>query len=364
MKKINNSPIQKSKKKFGRNMKEVMSYNTNLKNFKVKEKPPKGKEMGALEILLVNIRSKQKTENVPVYTPPEQLASKAIATEWEKLDKDMLQYEKVLRDAITRMKKLEALLERFNSQAGSILEWHNGKHAFLNEELSKKMPINTCKIKISMLNAHDEEQKNLEATQEGAMKIGQEVIDADHSAGDDIKDKNIQMKVANADSKEKSEEKMKKLKEILEFKEKIEKMCLDFAEKADGVNSEMQSDLLELSEPINCSTIADVDNALKYLDKMEGEHKERKPKINDCQKIYDEVKEFEDPETFASVGQKELNNKFEEEIKKIDERRKALGLEKKRIFDDLENQKKKLKKKLLKKIKKQKMTIKREQKNY
>jgi len=47
-------------KKFGRNMKEVMSYNTTLKNFKIKEKPPKGKEMGSLEILLVNIRSKQK----------------------------------------------------------------------------------------------------------------------------------------------------------------------------------------------------------------------------------------------------------------------------------------------------------------
>jgi len=47
-------------KKFGRNMKQVMDYNENLKNFKVKEKPPKGKEMGSLEILLVNIRSKQK----------------------------------------------------------------------------------------------------------------------------------------------------------------------------------------------------------------------------------------------------------------------------------------------------------------
>jgi len=180
----------------------------------------------------------------------------------------------------------------------------------------KKMPINTCKIKISMLNAHDEEQKNLEGTQEGAMKVGQEVIDADHSSGDDVKDKNIQMKVSNADSKEKSQEKMKKLKEILEFKEKIEKLCLDFAEKADSVNAEMGSDLLELSEPINCSTIDDVDNALKYLDKMEHEHNDRKPRIEECQKIYDEVKEFEDPETFASVGQKELNNKFDEELKK------------------------------------------------
>jgi len=115
--------------------------------------------MGALEILLVNIRSKQKTELVPVYTPPEQLSSKTIANEWEKLDKDMLAYEKVLRDAITRMKKLEALLDRYNSQSDSILDWHNGKDPFLKEELSKKMPINTCKIKISMLNAHDEEQK-------------------------------------------------------------------------------------------------------------------------------------------------------------------------------------------------------------
>jgi len=33
-------------------------------------------------------------------------------------------------------------------------------------------------------------------------------------------------------------------------------------------------------------------------------------------KIYDEVKEFEDPETFASVGKKELADKFDEELKK------------------------------------------------
>jgi len=125
-------------KKFGRNMKEVMSYNTNLKNFKVKEKPPKGKEMGSLEILLVNIRSKQKIENVPIYTPPEELGSKHIATEWEKLDKDMLKYEKVLREAITRMKKLEALLDRYNSQSSSLLDWHKGKEKFLGEELSKE----------------------------------------------------------------------------------------------------------------------------------------------------------------------------------------------------------------------------------
>jgi len=43
--------------------------------------------MGSLEILLVIIRSKQKTELVPIYTPPEEISSKAIAKEWEKLDK-------------------------------------------------------------------------------------------------------------------------------------------------------------------------------------------------------------------------------------------------------------------------------------
>jgi len=54
----------------------------------------------------------------------------------------------------------------------------------------------------------------------------------------------------------------------------------------------MQSDLLELSEPINCDTLADVDNALKYLDNMEKEHKARDPAIDECQKIHDEVKDF------------------------------------------------------------------------
>jgi len=39
------------------------------------------------------------------------------------------------------------------------------------------------------------------------------------------------------------------------------------------------------------------------------------------------------------VPKKELEKKFDEENKKIDERRKGLGLEKKRIFDDIEAQK-------------------------
>jgi hypothetical protein len=32
----------------------------------------------------------------------------------EKVDKDMLNYEQVLKDAIIRMKKIEALLDRYN----------------------------------------------------------------------------------------------------------------------------------------------------------------------------------------------------------------------------------------------------------
>jgi len=179
------------------------------------------------------------------------------------------------------------------------------------------MPINTCKIKISMLNAHDEEQKNIEHNQDNVMKYGQEVINGDHSEGDNIKEKNTDLKMQNHDSKEKSEEKMKKLKEILDFKINIEKKCLEYAEKADLVNSHMQSDLLELSEPINCDTLADVDNALKYLDNMEKEHKARDPAIDECQKIHDEVKDFEDPQIFASVGQKDLKDRFDEELKKL-----------------------------------------------
>jgi len=64
------------------------------------------------------------------------------------------------------------------------------------------MPINTCKIKISILNAHDEEQKNIEHNQGTVMKHGQEVINGDHSEGDNIKEKNTDLKMQNHDSKE------------------------------------------------------------------------------------------------------------------------------------------------------------------
>jgi len=89
--------------------------------------------MGSLEILLVIIRSKQKTELVRIYTPPEEISSKAIAKEWEKLDKNMLDYEKVLKEIIGRMKKLEALLDRFKTGSESVDNWHKSKQNFLNE---------------------------------------------------------------------------------------------------------------------------------------------------------------------------------------------------------------------------------------
>jgi len=38
--------------------------------------------------------------------------------------------------------------------------------------------------------------------------------------------------------------------------------------------------------------------------------------LKNAKKIYDQVKEFEDPETFSSETQKELEKRFDEEIKK------------------------------------------------
>jgi len=49
-------------------------------------------------------------------------------------------------------------------------------------------------------------KKNVEHQQDNAVKVGQEVIDGDHSESDNIKNKNIELKVQNADSKEKSED--------------------------------------------------------------------------------------------------------------------------------------------------------------
>jgi len=84
----------------------------------------------------------------------------------------------------------------------------------------------------------------------------------------------------------------------------LKKKCLDYAEKADGVNGLMSSDLLELSEPINCQKVEDVDNALKYLDKMEQEHKERKPTIDECKKFMMKLKNLKILEYFLLLDKK------------------------------------------------------------
>jgi len=125
-------------KKLGNCLKDVQDKQTDFGGFKKKEKPTQNTEKNDLELLLINLRAKQKNENLKVYDPPKEIATATIQGNWYNLETTQKKYEVALREAVARMKYLELLLNRFRAKSKKILVWQKDKEGFLKEEVPKK----------------------------------------------------------------------------------------------------------------------------------------------------------------------------------------------------------------------------------
>jgi len=149
------------------------------------------KKKNDLEVMLINLKSKQRSENLEVYEVPEGISGPAIGDNWTKLQNTEEKYDEAIQTALRRMKDLEKDLGRFNSLAEKVVKWHGDKDKFLKkEEIKTTEELPVIRAKINVMKSFGNEFKAIKASQEKANTVGQKVIDGEHSQHEEVKKNN------------------------------------------------------------------------------------------------------------------------------------------------------------------------------
>jgi len=313
----------KDPKSFGNSLKEVQDKNNDFKKFKNKEKPEKAKEKADIQLQLINLQSKQKQEGVPVYQPPKEISPESINNNWGKLDSTQKTYEQQLREQIAKMKYLEMILDRYRARSKKVLGWQGEKDQFLKEPLNKEKQIPAIRGDINMLNAFGDEMKAINTTLDSTLDLGQEIIDAEHAAADEVMDTNVEMKKNRANLTGLKDKRQDDLEKLLKYKLEIEQLCVDFAKKGDQLNLFLEECLLGVAEPVRASSVKDVDNAEKLLNNLINSHKSSKNLLDELNDIFKKVKsEGENPLQFSRFTIPGITEKYNQVKKDMDEKKR------------------------------------------
>jgi len=262
----------------------------NYKIIKKVKKQDKIKDKNDLEVMLINLKSKQRTENLDVYEVPEDISGPAIADKWNNLQNTEDKYSEAMQKALRRMKDLEKDLNRFNSLSDKVINWHADKEKFLKEEIKNTEELPVIRAKINTMKSFSNELKAMKTTQDKANDVGKKVIDGEHSAAKDV-EKTIG-KMANLHEKTEQLEKKKseRLNEVLKFLEDMEAKSVELSSKTDKLNSHFSTSNSHLSEPISANASKDVEEYQHELDEIkknhQGDHKQSLDEILVLEKKY------------------------------------------------------------------------------
>jgi len=317
---------------FGNSLQKVLDRNVAFKNFKDVQKPPQSVERIDLEILLTNIRSKQKTEGLPIYNPPQEIGTPVLHEAWDNLNDTQDVYDKALREHLALMKRLEILLNRFRSRGKKIYDWQTSKtNTYLAEDTSKLDTISALQAKIKVHETFDDNLAAIDKSLNNTKNIGDDLIKYNHEAADEVKQTVETLEQNHNLVKEKGKEKGQQLQDQLKRLEEVIANCLEFARLSEQVNMFFDDVELALTEPISASSVKDVDAQSELVDTIDKDLVGQMDTIN---KLADLTQKIQDAGYSAQIytdnTYEALADKYNTAATEIDKRKQELDLEKQR----------------------------------
>lgn len=314
----------------------ALSKNSAFKNFKTSEKPEKQAEKNDLELLLTSIRSKQKAEGIPPYQPPENISPQNINQLWDNMTEVQDKYDRVIRELVNLMRRLDVLLARFRSRSAKIVAWQVDKSkAFQGEDVSKQSTISGAQARVASLETQNEEIQSIDKQIEQTNKIGQELLDRKHKAAPEVENTMGKMGGNQTDVKQEKQNLSDRLNNRLAQLEDLNKKCLEFAKKAEAVNLGMEDAALALIEPVQANSVSEVEEyetLVAGLDEEMG--KEHKPALGELKKLESEISQAGgDPQTYVNHTTAQLGEKVTKIETELKQKKQELVVEKKRQIE-------------------------------
>ncbi|KFD52473.1 hypothetical protein M513_06670 [Trichuris suis] len=112
-----------SDRRFPNSLKGIQDEMIKFKLYRTQEKPAKYKEKGELEVLVFNIRTKQKALGTKQYVPPNGLLLHDIETAWNTLESAEHNRQVALHEELIRQERLEQLARNFERKAKLRESW-------------------------------------------------------------------------------------------------------------------------------------------------------------------------------------------------------------------------------------------------
>jgi len=155
-----------------------------MKNFqdvyKVSEKPPKSGDRVRLEVALANIHARIAKEGGPAYNVPQGLSTEDLSLRWKRMQEAEEEYERALREALIRKKKIQAFLGKFDQKCKLLNGWVDDKQVYLNDGVVGDSLYETEGL-LKKLDAYDEEFNAYAPRYDSVKTLGEQIKAEDAS---------------------------------------------------------------------------------------------------------------------------------------------------------------------------------------
>jgi len=202
-----------------------------IHEYQKEEKPNRAGQKFGIEGLYKNLQVNLRNNGRAPYVPPEGLTPKDINDKWAALlaaEKDL---ERRTRDEIARQQKLDNMSKRFFEKLAKLKAWEKAK----KEYLAQRPTIDTlvaAKSQQKLLEGYNKLYEDSKGRVADLQKLGQELIDMNYRDSDKVKEELGWVDEAWKGLADAEAEKRKWVEEQLAIQQEMERLRLEFAEKA------------------------------------------------------------------------------------------------------------------------------------
>lgn len=268
--------------------KKALAKNAEFKNFKNKEKPPKLTEKSDLEVLLSNIRSKQKNEGFPIYNPPEELDTPAIAGQWDKLNVLQEKFETLISAHIALMKRLEILLGRVRNRSQKVSQWQEEKITSLAAEDPMKFEtIHGLQARVQIHQTFAAEVANIDKALNQVKEFSADIITHKHEAAPEVENILATLPARQQEVLQASDAMIDRFQKEKERREDIVRRSLEYAKKSEEMNLYCDDAIMTLGEPVRAQSVKDVETLQALVGNIEQDVATNEKLIAELQELHE-----------------------------------------------------------------------------